>query len=158
MLFAAMTPRRSPTLGDHLRAARLAVRLPMNVLGPLLGVSAVAIGRWERDEFTPSYAARQAIVAWARSLAPPTGDALLRALGAEVAAPKVTPPSASRAEADRATNDALLTMAETLDVGPRSLRRALGALIAEMEARGAGLESLKAVAARGGEARKRQES
>lgn len=155
-----MAKPRASTICDNLRAARRAERLSYVELGAKLGTKPVTVSRWESGEFQPSTAARPALVAWARSLPAATGEPLLRALGFDVPAPPAPAPSASpavppRRDRERAANDAVLAMAERLDIGPRSLRRALTTLLAECESEGIDLATLRTAAARSLDAKRR---
>jgi hypothetical protein len=122
--------------------------------------------------FLPGNEVRPAVVAWARTLPTETGEPLLRALGVESASPIVAMAtstvaaggaigaagagSTSRKDRERIANDAVLAMAERLDIGARSLRRALSTLLTDLDADGIGLDTLRVVAARSSVETKRQ--
>lgn len=150
----AKKARAKSAFAIALRATRRALLLDQGQAAVAIGVSAGTISRWEGSRFAPDDRARKAFVRWASGLASPHRETLLEAIGvmlptkatATTSAPSTaTAPPSAAAKADRrkAIDAAVLAMADTLDVGPRSLRAAFVTLLSDVEAVGGALPELR---------------
>lgn len=135
---AARTPPTSP-LGVALEAARRALGLKRSDLQEAITASNKTLRRWEMGEGAPRGDSRDCILAWARSIPPAVGAPVLVALGA------VMPPAdAAYGDAPRTIDDAFHRLAEDLNVGPKTLRAALGSFLATVEATGTSVAAARA--------------
>jgi len=148
-----------PASAIAFREARRHVRLSQQELAAELLASTRSISRWEMGHMLPDLHARVRVIEWARALPPSVGEPVLSALGVVIAkapeptrAPVPQPPPPAPVVAVRAppaidaralVDGAVVAMAEELDVGPRSLRRALDRFLATVAEGGAEIAGVR---------------
>lgn len=128
-------PRRPrPPIGKHLHAARYALRLTQEAFGAPLGVTKRTVSRWEGDHTRPSKADVLRIIEHVEKMDAEVG-AGLRAAITGVAVERADA-GVGEAERQRVVGEALVEMADALDVAPRRVREALVRVVARLGAAG----------------------
>ena len=126
-------PAPSAAFPEALVAARRYAGFDQRALASTLRLSVRTMTRWERGRAYPTPEVRPRVIAWARALPPDVGGPVLVALGIMVVTPAaIAAPAPATSAAPALVDAALAAMSEQLDVGPRSLRRALDRFLAAL--------------------------
>jgi transcriptional regulator with XRE-family HTH domain len=120
-----MAPKTLPAVAVAIRDARVHARLQQRQLAEILNVSPRTVSRWELGRTLPGTDISGSLAGWARTLPRPLAERLLASLGGAFVPP--------REPAFASLDAAIVAMAEELDVGPRTLRRALGRFLVAVD-------------------------